>query len=140
MRDDPWQAIERLEQHSGELSFAEQWRAVLRECATVLIPRLPSEARVWMAVADAYDQGHAREEDLLAARVDAWRFHDGRRTTSSPEELSALRAVMYRLWPKEIESDWYDSAWHFLAFCKEAGLKPEECFLLLKKHFTGILA
>jgi hypothetical protein len=136
MRNDPWEAIELLDQHSENPFFIERWRAVLRECAALLVPRLPPEAESWMAVADAYDQGRLHDRDLLAARAEALHFHDGRRRAGSAEELSGLRAVMYRLWPKEITSDWYESAWHFFHFCETAGLTPEVCFLFLEKYFA----
>jgi hypothetical protein len=139
MRKAPWEAIALLEQYSGKPSFSERWRAVLRECATLLVPRLPPEATGWMAIADAHEQGRLSDQDLLAARVEAWLFHDGRRTTGSPEELSGLRAVMYLLWPKEDTSDWHESAWHFFEFCEEAGLTPEVSLLLLEKHFADVV-
>jgi hypothetical protein len=141
VRDELGDAIDRLETHFGEPAFAGRWRAVLRECATLLVPRLPPEVGTWMSVADAYEQRGLGEQDLIATRVEAWRFHDRRRNSeASPEELSALRVVMYRLWPDAgTMSDWHESARHFLGFCQTAGISIVDCNRIMEKRFPDIL-
>ena len=100
---------------------------------------MPSEANAWVAAADMYDASQLDEDGLTATRVEAWEFHDSVRNSLSSAEVSSLRAVMYRLWPSASADDWYNSAWHFLQFCREAGLHDDQWWPLLKEHFSQLL-
>jgi hypothetical protein len=106
----------------------------------LLLPSLPPEASEWVAAADEFEAGRLDADGLTAERARAWQFHDGRRDTSPPAELSGLRVAMYRLWPPDASYCWDESAWHFLHFCDEAGLREEQWWPLLRARFGSILS
>lgn len=136
---DPFDAPDVLERYAHEPGFLDRWRAFIRACSLVLLPGLPREAREWLGAADEYEQGASSPDRLAEVRQRAWQFHDARRDSSPLAELSGLRAVMYRLSPKVGVERWHESAWHFLQFCDEAGLREEVWFPLLKEQFPDIL-
>jgi hypothetical protein len=136
---DPWDSLDVLEGYAHQPDFSGRWRAFLRDCALLLLPGLPPETAEWVAVADEFEAGRLGADGLTAARVRAWHFHDGRRDTSPPAELSGLRVAMHRLWPPDAPDRWHESAWHFLHFCDEAGLREEQWWPLLEARFGGIL-
>jgi len=126
-----------LERYSHEPDFNNQWRGFLRDCSLLLLPSLPREATEWAAVADDFEAGRLSADELTAARVRAWQFHDSR-NASPASELSGLRVVMYRLWPPDLDR-WHDSAWHFLRYLKRAGVNEKQWWPLLQRRFSDIL-
>jgi hypothetical protein len=131
--------LDALEGHAHEPDFSGQWRAFLRACSLLLLPGLPPEARGWVFAADEFEQGRLSIDGLTEVRVRAWQFHDARRDSRPQAELSGLRATMYRLWPSGTPERWHESAWHFLHFCEEAGLRDKQWWPLLREQFPGIL-
>jgi hypothetical protein len=136
---DPWDALDVLEGHAHEPDFTDHWRAFVRACSLLLLRDLPPDAREWVSAADEFEQGRLSADGLTEVRVRAWQFHDARTRFSPPVELSGLRAAMYRLWPPDEPDRWYESAWHFLHFCEEAGLREEQWWPLLREQFPSIL-
>lgn len=136
---DPWDALDLLEAHVRDQDFASRWRSFVRECSLLLLPGLPPEAREWVESADEYDEGRLSAAELTAVLVRASHFHDERRSTSPLNELSGLRAVMYRLWPEIDVVQWYETAGFFLDFCGEAGLPSERWWPLMREQFGEIL-
>ena len=136
---DPWDAIDVLEAHDSAPDFDTRWRGFLRDCALLLLPRLPPAAAGWVATADEFDAGRLSAESLTGARVEAWRFHNAQQAIRSAAELSGLRVVMYRLWPPGADRWWRESAWHFLHFLRTAGCAEEQWWLLLRARFAGVL-
>ncbi|MBD2035169.1 hypothetical protein H6F86_26175 [Phormidium sp. FACHB-592] len=99
---------------------------------------LPAAVADWTAAADAYERGALSTEALAVVRVRAWQYHDASQRSVSPDALSGLRVVMYRLWPAPVAADWYELAWHFLHCCNEAGLRDDQLFDLLQEHFASL--
>jgi hypothetical protein len=127
-----------LEDYDHEPDFESRWREFVRDCSVLLLPALPLKAEEWVVVADEFEAGRLSADELTAARVRAWQFHDIRRDTAPPSELSGIRAVMYRLWPPD-EGYWHESAWHFLHFLVDTGLPEGRWWPLLRARFGGIL-
>jgi hypothetical protein len=136
---DPWGALDLLEQYVHREGFESDWRAFLRDCALFLLPALPPEASDWIAAADEFEAGRLSLAGLTSVRIGAWNFHDARQRTAPLAELSAMRVVMYRLWPADAPDRWHESASHFLHFCDQAGLRTEEWWPLLQARFGRML-
>lgn len=133
-----WDLLDMLEGRVRQPDFNSRWRAFLRDCTLLLRSGLPPEASAWATAADEFEAGRMDVDDLTAARVQAWQFHDARRDAGSLSELSALRVAMYRLWPPDEPDCWEESAWQFLDFCREAGLRDEQLRPLLRNRFADI--
>jgi hypothetical protein len=131
----PWDAIELLEEHATVPAFVARWRQFLASTEKLLLPQLPSEASQWLAAADSFDEGRLSNKEIEAIRVSALRFIDARRSHSTEAVLNGLHAVIWRLWPPDSLSDWYEAAWHFLQYCSDAGLAEASLLALLTDAF-----
>jgi hypothetical protein len=131
----PWDAIELLEEHASDPAFEARWRQFLASTEKLLLPQLPSEALEWSAASDSFDKGGLSKEEIEAVRVSAWRFLDAHKPHSTETVLNGLHAVMWRLWPPDSRTDWYESAWHFLQYCSDAGLGEASLLSLLMDAF-----
>lgn len=134
-----WKSFEKVAEHVRRPGFSDQWRAFLRDCTLLLLPRLPPEASNWTTAADEFDAGRLDIDGLTAARVAAWQFHDARQRTAPPVELIGLRTVMFRLSPPDAREEWDEAASWFLQVCEEAGLLQEQLLVLLRCRFDDIL-
>ena len=132
-------ALDTLEDHAAESDFSVRWRGFVRDCAALLLPTLPDEARAWQRAADDYDAERLTIEQLTEVRVRAIQFADARRDVVSHRESSGLRVAMYRLWPAESPDRWFESASYFLDFCNAAGIEDDELCARLRVHFSEIL-
>ena len=136
--DDIWAALDRLERASSLPGFGRCWRAFMRDCAEPLLSMLPTEATSWFVAADEYEQGRMSAQELTAVRVQAWQFHDAHRDGRDRVESVGLRIVMYRLWAESDVEAWRESAWHFVRFCREAGMDAGRLLALLRARFEGL--
>ncbi len=135
---EPWDSLDMLECTEHEPDFDNRWRGFLRDCTALLLAGLPPEAARWAAVADEFEAGRLTAEELTAARILAWQFHDARRDVCTPTELSGLRAVMCRLWPSN-DGRWREGAWHFLHMLSDAGLPEDRWWPLLRTRFVSVI-
>jgi len=117
--------------------FQSRWRGFLRDCALVLLPGLPPETQEWVSGADKFEAGQLGLEELTAIRVRAIRFQDARRELKPGVEWSALRVVMYRLWPYDPDR-WHEEGWYLLRYLEEAGIVDILWWSLLRNRFNVI--
>lgn len=139
--ENPCDAVDLLDMIEARTAPAERNRRgrefMLGACER--LARLPDESADWLRTARAYAAGKASEDALLAERLNAWQYLDARSCRFDDPEVSAVRAVLFVLYPPGGEEDWIETGIQFLRLCEGAGADPAELCRRLREAFADVL-
>jgi hypothetical protein len=122
-----------LEEHSRCL------RSFMLTICALLTEHLPPRSAHWLALANAYGNGAASDEDLKAAQVEAWTHLGPHRYDFSRPDVNAIRAVICTLFPDGPDPHLFENMLFFFEFCAAAGVDREEQHRLLQATFADVL-
>lgn len=137
---DPYELVALLDERPPEPDRERRTRRFMVGAARGLLFRLPGEAARWLEVAEAYADGRAPREELLAARADASRHLGPPGADLADPEVSAVRAVLFALFAEDESHDWIDRMAFFLEFSEGAGASRGDLCLHLYAAFGDVLS
>lgn len=128
--------IDDVEQRIPQAERDRRTRAFMLEACGRVVPHLPPQSAEWMRIARAYATGAASEKELTEGRQAAWTFLQGRSCAFEIPEVSAVRAVLFVLYP-DGDDDWLFGMTCFLEFCIHAGADSGTLYRLVRDTFPG---
>lgn len=139
-QNDPFELLYILE---GKICFSDhsdRWYSFMMACCQLISNKLPEIAHHWLHVAQDYRKGLVSINDLVAARVEAWRFLEPNSNNFSLPEVNAIRAVICLMFPESEQDDWFATLDVFLDFTNAVEEHEAEQSAILRELFKDVLA
>jgi len=118
---------------------AQALRLFAADAVEPVYEELPEVGRSTLAVAGRYWSGQASLEELTAARVEAWEYHDQRLRDRAKREVALVRLVICALFPGWEPGHLYDTIDVTLDYARDVGVTEEHLLRCLRRRFGDLV-